>query len=93
MFKPEDIAPALKQAQSLAAEHQVPVVVEMILKHVTNIAMDTEIDAINEFEELAENKADAPTAVTPLSTEPRARLTDHRLTDRQEEPCRNLPRI
>jgi tartronate-semialdehyde synthase len=28
--------------------------------------MGTEIDAINEFEELAENKADAPTAVMPL---------------------------
>jgi tartronate-semialdehyde synthase len=28
--------------------------------------MGTEIDALNEFEELAESKADAPTAVTPL---------------------------
>jgi tartronate-semialdehyde synthase len=66
VHKPEDIAPALKRAQALAAEHQVPVVVEMILERVTNIAMGTEIDAINEFEELAESKADAPTAVTPL---------------------------
>jgi TPP-dependent pyruvate/acetoin dehydrogenase alpha subunit len=38
VFKPEDIAGALKQAQALAAEHQVPVVVEMILERVTNIA-------------------------------------------------------
>ncbi|WP_250509043.1 glyoxylate carboligase [Caballeronia sp. GACF4] len=64
VHKPEDIAPALKQAQALAAQHQVPVVVEMILERVTNIAMGTEIDAINEFEELAETRADAPTAVT-----------------------------
>jgi tartronate-semialdehyde synthase len=33
---------------------------------VTNIAMGTEIDAINEFEELAESLADAPTAVGVL---------------------------
>jgi tartronate-semialdehyde synthase len=66
VHKPEDIAPALKQAQALAAEHQVPVVVEMILERVTNIAMGTEIDAINEFEELAASKVDAPTAITPL---------------------------
>lgn len=31
-------------------EHQVPVVVEVILERVTDIAMGTEIDAINEFE-------------------------------------------
>jgi tartronate-semialdehyde synthase len=66
VFKPEDIAPALKQAQALMNEHQVPVVVEMILERVTNISMGTEIDAINEFEELAEKKEDAPTAITPL---------------------------
>ncbi|EIM96371.1 glyoxylate carboligase [Paraburkholderia hospita] len=65
VFKPEDIAPALKQAKALAAEHQVPVVVEMILERVTNISMGTEIDAITEFEELAESKVDAPTAVVP----------------------------
>jgi tartronate-semialdehyde synthase len=28
--------------------------------------MGTEIDAINEFEELAASKVDAPTAITPL---------------------------
>jgi tartronate-semialdehyde synthase len=32
-------------------EHQVPVVLECILERQTNIAMGTEIDAINEFEE------------------------------------------
>ena len=33
-------------------EFSVPVVIEVILERVTNIAMGTEIDAINEFEEL-----------------------------------------
>ena len=33
-------------------EHQVPVVLEFILERVTNIAMGTEINAINEFEEV-----------------------------------------
>jgi tartronate-semialdehyde synthase len=31
---------------------------------VTNIAMGTEIDAINEFEELAATLEDAPTAIS-----------------------------
>jgi tartronate-semialdehyde synthase len=66
VHKPEDIAPALKQAQALMAQYSVPVVVEMILERVTNISMGTEIDAINEFEELAERKEDAPTAISPL---------------------------
>ena len=34
----------------LAAEHRVPVVVEVILEKVTNIATGTEIDNMNEFE-------------------------------------------
>ncbi|MGR7919589.1 glyoxylate carboligase [Zobellella denitrificans] len=66
VFKPEDIAPAFEQAKALMAEHQVPVVVEVILERVTNIAMGVEIDAINEFEELAEKGADAPTAISLL---------------------------
>jgi tartronate-semialdehyde synthase len=37
----------------------VPVVVEVILERVTNIAMGTEIDAVNEFEEL-DVREDAP---------------------------------
>ena len=36
------------------AEHQVPVVIEIMLERVTNIAMGTEIDKIVEFEELAD---------------------------------------
>jgi len=47
---PEKIGAALAQARVLAQEHRVPVVVEVILEKVTNIAMGTEIDKINEFE-------------------------------------------
>ncbi|WP_119353185.1 glyoxylate carboligase [Azohydromonas sediminis] len=49
---PEKIEAALREAQQLARQHRVPVVVECILEKVTNIAMGTEIDAINEFEEI-----------------------------------------
>ncbi|MNO08180.1 Glyoxylate carboligase [compost metagenome] len=51
----------------MAQQHQVPVVVEVILERVTNISMGTEIDAINEFEELAVFASDAPTSIVPLS--------------------------
>jgi tartronate-semialdehyde synthase len=47
---PEKIRSALVEAQSLARKHRVPVVVEVILEKVTNIAMGTEIDNIVEFE-------------------------------------------
>ncbi|WP_454732333.1 MULTISPECIES: glyoxylate carboligase [Cupriavidus] len=50
VFRPEDIAPAFARARELMAEFSVPVVVEVILERVTNIAMGTEIDNINEFE-------------------------------------------
>jgi tartronate-semialdehyde synthase len=49
---PEKIAGALQQAQQMAREYRVPVVVECILERVTNIAMGTEIDKINEFESI-----------------------------------------
>ena len=49
---PADIEAALRQARLLAAEHRVPVVVEIILEKVTNIAMGTEIDKVNEFEDI-----------------------------------------
>ncbi|MDE2566845.1 MAG: glyoxylate carboligase, partial [Burkholderiales bacterium] len=49
---PEHIAGALVQARALAQQHRVPVVVEVILEKVTNIAMGTEIDKINEFEDI-----------------------------------------
>jgi tartronate-semialdehyde synthase len=60
---PEDIQDAFKEAQSLMKQYRVPVVVEIVLERVTNISMGTEINAINEFEELALNAGDAPTAI------------------------------
>lgn len=66
VFKQEELQPAIEQAQAWMAEHQVPVVIEVILERVTNIAMGTEIDAINEFEALAEGREDAPTAIALL---------------------------
>ena len=62
----EEIAPAIVQAEQWMAQFKVPVVIEIILERVTNIAMGTEIDNISEFEELAAGKADAPTAVALL---------------------------
>ena len=59
----EEIAPAIEQARKWMDEYRVPVVVEIMLERVTNIAMGTEINAINEFEALAESREDAPTAV------------------------------
>jgi tartronate-semialdehyde synthase len=59
----EQLAPAIAQAEAWIAEFKVPVVVEVILERVTNIAMGTEIDNINEFEPLANSIEDAPVAV------------------------------
>jgi tartronate-semialdehyde synthase len=66
VFEPNDIQPALRKAQELMAEYRVPVVVEIILERVTNISMGTEINAVNEFEDLALTGADAPTAISLL---------------------------
>jgi len=49
---PEKLQQSLREAQSLAQHHRVPVVVEVILEKVTNIAMGTEIDNIMEFEDI-----------------------------------------
>jgi tartronate-semialdehyde synthase len=38
-------------------------VIEVMLERVTNISMGAEIDAINEFDELAAGPEDAPTAI------------------------------
>lgn len=65
--EPDAIAPALEEARRLAAEHRVPVVVEVILERVTNIAMGTDLDGVNEFEALAENVQDAPTFIASLT--------------------------
>jgi tartronate-semialdehyde synthase len=66
VHRQEEIAPAIKQAEAWMAEFQVPVVIEVILERVTNIAMGTEIDNVTEFEEVAACMADAPTAVSML---------------------------
>ncbi len=66
VHQPDELLPALERAQKLAAEHRVPVVVEVILERVTNIAMGTELDNVTEFEDLAERGEDAPTAIALL---------------------------
>ena len=64
--KQDEIDPAIEQAEKWMAQYKVPVVIEIILERVTNIAMGTEIDNVIEFEELAKGKEDAPTAVALL---------------------------
>lgn len=66
VHRQEEIKPAIELANRWMGEFQVPVVIEVMLERVTNIAMGTEIDAINEFEELAISAEDAPTAVAFL---------------------------
>ncbi|MFI8479212.1 glyoxylate carboligase [Pseudomonas sp. NPDC078700] len=66
VFEPNDLQAAFAKAKALMEEHRVPVVVEVILERVTNISMGTEINAVNEFEELAARGADAPTAISML---------------------------
>jgi tartronate-semialdehyde synthase len=56
VFRPEQIIPAFEQARRLMKQHTVPVVVEIILERVTNIAMGTDIDAITEFQEVLDVK-------------------------------------
>jgi tartronate-semialdehyde synthase len=50
--QPDALEATLRQAQAMAQKHRVPVVVECILEKVTNIAMGTEIDKVNEFEDI-----------------------------------------
>jgi tartronate-semialdehyde synthase len=66
VFSPEEIQPAFDQARQWMEECKVPVVVEFILERITNVSMGTEISAITEFEDLAKDKADAPTAIALL---------------------------
>ncbi len=66
VFEPDQLGDAFDQARKLMAEFKVPVVVEVILERVTNISMGTEINAITEFEELAQRGEDAPTAIVLL---------------------------
>ena len=63
VHSPKELKPAIAQAEALMAQFSVPVVIEVILERVTNIAMGTEIDNIIEFEDLATQSADAPAAI------------------------------
>jgi tartronate-semialdehyde synthase len=49
---PNEFKDAFARAHALMAEHQVPVVLEFILEKVTNISMGTEVDSVNEFEDI-----------------------------------------
>jgi tartronate-semialdehyde synthase len=66
VHEPGDLGPALEKALQLMAEYRVPVVVEVILERVTNVAMGTELDTITEFEELTSLREHAPTAIAML---------------------------
>ena len=66
VINPDDIPAAFAQAKAWMEEFRVPVVVEVILERVTNIAMGTEINAINEFEALATERQHAPTSAVLL---------------------------
>jgi tartronate-semialdehyde synthase len=62
--EPDQLPAAFEEAHKLMAEFQVPVVLEVILERVTNIAMGTELDNITEFEETS--TSEYPTGpVTP----------------------------
>ncbi len=64
---PEDLGAAFAKAQAMTAEFRVPpVVVEVILERVTNIAMGAELNGVNEFEDLAISAEDSPTAIALL---------------------------
>ena len=62
----QDILPAFERAKAMLDEFRVPVVVEIILERVTNVAMGTDIDKVTEFEDLALAAEDAPTAIALL---------------------------
>jgi tartronate-semialdehyde synthase len=69
VFKPEDLTPTLQWARKESVERRLPVVVEVILERVTNIAMGPEIDKITEFEEIVDLPAE-------MSLEPEEVLAD-----------------
>jgi tartronate-semialdehyde synthase len=60
VHRPDQLAPAIAQAEAWMQEFQVPVMVEVILERVTNIPMGVEIDRIVEFDEIP--PAPAPVA-------------------------------
>ncbi len=68
MTGPDELGAAFEQAKKLAAGYRVPVVVEVILEHVTDIARSTTNDIGNvvEFEERATEPDHAPTSIKAL---------------------------
>jgi tartronate-semialdehyde synthase len=66
VINPDDMPAAFAQAKAWMTEYRVPVVVEIILERVTNIAMGTELNNINEFEALATERQHAPTSAVLL---------------------------
>ncbi|WP_016855657.1 glyoxylate carboligase [Halomonas smyrnensis] len=64
--EPGRIGEAFAEARDLMRQYRVPVVIEVILERVTNIAMGTDLTGINEFEALAESVADAPSSIAAL---------------------------
>jgi tartronate-semialdehyde synthase len=64
VFDPNELGAAFEQAKKLAAEFRVPVVVEVILERVTNVSMAAaDIDKVNEWEPVAAQASDAPSAI------------------------------
>ncbi|MEU6275344.1 glyoxylate carboligase [Streptomyces populi] len=66
--EPGELGAAFERAKKLAAGFQVPVVVEVILERVTDIAMSrtNDIGDVVEFEEVATEPGHAPTAIRTL---------------------------
>ena len=60
--EPAELPAAFERARKLMAEFRVPVVVEVILERVTNIAMGAELDGVVEFEETADHEVTSPAA-------------------------------
>lgn len=61
--EPDRLLPAFEEARELAAKRRVPVVVEVILERITDIAMSGGIDTVQECEELATEPGHVPTAL------------------------------
>jgi tartronate-semialdehyde synthase len=55
IFEPDDIRPALDAARELMHTYRVPVVVEVILERITNVAMGSSIDNVVEYDEPADS--------------------------------------
>jgi tartronate-semialdehyde synthase len=58
VLDPDELVPAFEQARELMREQRVPVIVEVILERVTNIAMGTELDNIMEFEPAVDDQTE-----------------------------------